>query len=294
MSFRWAAFALLLFPMVFGCSEARPEPPDAPSEPPPHSPNLFNPNTAGTIRGHVTWQGLVPHPSPYRVSPLPIAAIGSADPVQRNNPNCPIVDPATQAVGNAVVFLRGVDPRRGRPWDHKPVEIELSDYRIHVGQPMERPAYAFVCRGDPVRIVSRQPVFHALHADGASFFTLPFPDPNEPLTRRLTDRGVVELSSAAGYFWMRAYLFVDEHPYYAVTSTDGSFELRHVPPGDYELVCWMPNWIEDRRNRDPEGGLVMRMFYRPAVEIVQAVRVGKQETRETQFNVSAAAFEGSK
>jgi len=32
--------------------------------------------------------------------------------------------------------------------------------------------------------------------------------------------------------WMRAYIGVVAHPYFAVTGADGSFELRNVPPGD--------------------------------------------------------------
>ena len=38
--------------------------------------------------------------------------------------------------------------------------------------------------------------------------------------------------------WMRAYIGVMDHPYFAVTGPDGSFELKNVPPGDYTLAVW--------------------------------------------------------
>jgi hypothetical protein len=38
--------------------------------------------------------------------------------------------------------------------------------------------------------------------------------------------------------WMRAYLGMLEHPYYAVTGPDGSFDLTNVPPGDYTIGVW--------------------------------------------------------
>jgi plastocyanin len=38
--------------------------------------------------------------------------------------------------------------------------------------------------------------------------------------------------------WMHAYIGVVENPYYAVTGSDGSFELSNVPPGDYTLAIW--------------------------------------------------------
>ncbi|HJO62909.1 MAG: carboxypeptidase regulatory-like domain-containing protein [Nitrospinaceae bacterium] len=38
--------------------------------------------------------------------------------------------------------------------------------------------------------------------------------------------------------WMKGYVVVAEHPYYAITTDDGSFQLREVPPGTYELEVW--------------------------------------------------------
>jgi len=38
--------------------------------------------------------------------------------------------------------------------------------------------------------------------------------------------------------WMGAYVHVMEHPYFAVTQKDGTFEIRGVPAGDYEVSVW--------------------------------------------------------
>jgi hypothetical protein len=38
--------------------------------------------------------------------------------------------------------------------------------------------------------------------------------------------------------WMRAYIGVLDHPYFAVTGVSGYFELANVPPGDYTLAAW--------------------------------------------------------
>lgn len=35
--------------------------------------------------------------------------------------------------------------------------------------------------------------------------------------------------------WMRAYIHVLNHPFYAVTGDDGSFKIDGLPPGDYEV-----------------------------------------------------------
>jgi plastocyanin len=40
--------------------------------------------------------------------------------------------------------------------------------------------------------------------------------------------------------WMRATIGVVDHPYYAVTSTAGTFTLGDVPAGNYTLAAWHP------------------------------------------------------
>ena len=38
--------------------------------------------------------------------------------------------------------------------------------------------------------------------------------------------------------WMKSYVHVIEHPYYAVTDENGSFTIPDVPAGKYELKVW--------------------------------------------------------
>lgn len=38
--------------------------------------------------------------------------------------------------------------------------------------------------------------------------------------------------------WMIGYVSVLDHPYFATTGDDGSFELPNLPPGDYVIEAW--------------------------------------------------------
>jgi hypothetical protein len=38
--------------------------------------------------------------------------------------------------------------------------------------------------------------------------------------------------------WMKGYLMVFDHPFFATTGADGSFEIKGVPAGDQNLVVW--------------------------------------------------------
>lgn len=50
---------------------------------------------------------------------------------------------------------------------------------------------------------------------------------------------VVELKCGV-HGWMHAYVAVQDHPYFAVTKADGTFEIKDLPQGTYELEAWHP------------------------------------------------------
>jgi hypothetical protein len=278
-----ASFVFLVASL--GCGEPLPSPP-AP-EPASDAGREFDAASAGTITGHILWAGDPPTVPPLIERPNILNPDPNRTATAWRNPNAPAIDSETRGVKGAVVFLRGVDPRRARPWDLSPVRVVMQGHQFHIQQGEREGAAAFVRRGDEVEMVSADPAFHSLHAGGAAFFTLAFPDPDRPRRRRLTERGIVELTSAAGYFWMRGYLIVDDHPCYALTDAAGRFRLADVPAGRYELVCWLPDWREERHERDPETSLVIRLFFRPPWETVQPVEVARRAEATVDFEVSA-------
>ena len=38
--------------------------------------------------------------------------------------------------------------------------------------------------------------------------------------------------------WMKAYVSVFDHPYFAVTDDSGRYQIENVPIGNYEVVAW--------------------------------------------------------
>jgi hypothetical protein len=280
--------ALLL--AAAGCDRdvpAQTEPPDRPTE----LAAAFDPASCGTLEGQVTWEGEPPGVPSFQIRMLSPVEEYKVLKLYRDNPNAPVIDSRHHGVGSAVVFLRGVDPKRSRPWDLAPVRVEQHDYGFQVHQGDAASHYGFVRRGDAVTMVSTDPFFHSLHAGGASYFTLTFPDPNRPRCRALNRSGIVELSSGAGYYWMRAYLFVDDHPYYARTDAEGRFVLPLVPAGQYEAVCWMPSWHEDRHDREPETGMIFRWVFRAPVESKQPVTINAGKRQTLRFALNTAAFD---
>jgi hypothetical protein len=282
-----ARIVLLLGAGIIGCDDATPV--VSPPAPLPDAASDFNPATAGTIAGQVTWEGDVPVVAPFS-SPVNTISEPIGNKLFWANPNAPVVEAQSRGVVGAILFLRGLDPRRSRPWDHPPVHVRMRDYQLVLEQGASAAPTAFVRRGDAVEMVSEQAAFHSLQARGAAFFSLAFPDAGRPRRRVLSQAGLVELSSGAGYFWMRGYLFVDDHPYYTRTDGTGHFRLEQVPPGVYELVCWLPSWHEADHERDGDTCLICRFLFRPPVEVVQRLVLDRAEAKTVAVKVTADLF----
>ena len=47
--------------------------------------------------------------------------------------------------------------------------------------------------------------------------------------------------------WMKSYVAVVEHPYFAVSGPDGSFVIEDVPPGEYTVSTWHEKWTRAKR-----------------------------------------------
>src|SRR5438477_3580332 len=111
-----------------------------PTPPEPHHPEAaagsnFDRTDTGTLEGKVSWVGPTADVPPFLVfsSPDNIPLDGRLL-TRQPNPFLPSVDPQTGGVADAVVFLRGIDPRRARAWHHGPVQVEQSERRMFVLQ----------------------------------------------------------------------------------------------------------------------------------------------------------------
>jgi hypothetical protein len=234
------------------------------------------------LDGCVLWQGSRPSVPPIEGTLNARVENGLRPQVRYPNPNAPRIDSAGH-VESALIRLSHIDGRRSKSWDLPPVQVQLSDYRFHIKQGAADALSGFVHAGDRIDLESTDQAFHAVHGDGAAFFSLMMPDPNQPVSRSLTRPGIVELSSAAGYVWMRAYLMVSEHPYVARTDSRGRFSIRGIPPGEYDVIAWLPSWKEAGHDRDPETAILTRLRFRQPVEQMRHVKLSAGQDATVEF-----------
>ena len=138
------------------------------------------------------------------------------------------------------------------------VKSGLQNYRYDVTPPpavldqkncMYTPRVVAMMNTEQLQIGNEDPTTHNVH---------PMPKINKPWNRSIPPESTPlevtfqkpELAIQVMcnvHAWMRAYLFVFAHPYYAITTKSGDFELKGIPPGTYTIEAWQERYgIQDQ------------------------------------------------
>jgi hypothetical protein len=135
-------------------------------------------------------------------------------------------------VKNAVVFLAGM--KTGKKVPDAPVTVTNRKCRFE-------PHVAVGFKGNLFMAKNDDPVLHQfdLHAaiGGAEIFSIGLHEQGSSVTKTLRKTGLMELSCYV-HPWQRAYVYIFDHPYAAVTGEEGGFVIKDVPPGVYTIKVW--------------------------------------------------------
>jgi len=205
-----------------GNTEQAAPPPDAPAT------NPVDPATAGNISGRVTFTGTAPKPAPVRMD---------------SDPNC--VQQGATAPDEAVVVGDGGGLQNAFVY----VKDGLGDLRFPIPATTTlldqkgcryTPHVLGVQVGQSIEVLNSDPTLHNVHAVPTENqeFNTGQPLPGMKHTHRFSTREVMVPFKCDVHPWMRAYVGVLDHPYFAVSGPDGSFELKGLPPGTYTVEAW--------------------------------------------------------
>jgi hypothetical protein len=186
----------------------------------------------GTISGSVKWTGPEPHGLTLAVSKD--QQVCDPDSHKTRDLHRLMVGPQG-GVANTVVYLK--DVTSGKAFDFPEQRSFLDQKRCEY-----EPHVLLVQRSTTLKMQSSDAVLHTVHMEGAATYNLPFPFPNQVMSRQMQTAGVVHVKCNGGHTWMNAEVFVVDHPYYAVTDENGKYQITGVPPGEYEIVAWHEGW----------------------------------------------------
>lgn len=138
------------------------------------------------------------------------------------------------ALENVVVSISAGLPSGERfPVSQAPVMLDQKGCMFH-------PHVIATMVGQPIVVKNSDPFLHSVHSMDAELApTFDFAQPTVG-ERRVEPLQVVETFQVKCdlHPWMSAWVRVFNHPYFAVTSADGTFAIRQLPSGRYRLKAW--------------------------------------------------------
>jgi plastocyanin len=184
--------------------------------------------TAASVTGKVKFEGTSPAPTPIKLSSDPYC--------QKANPG---LTTETEIVGkdgaveNVFVYVKDGLGNRTFPAPSAPVVLDQKGchYAPHV---------LGIQVGQPLQIVNSDDTLHNVHGlpKANKEFNQGQPIQGMKMTHTFSTKEVMVPFKCDVHGWMNAWIGVLDHPYYAVTSADGSFSLKGLPPGTYTIEAW--------------------------------------------------------
>lgn len=199
-----------------------------------------DPATTGSVSGTIRLEG--PPPARKRIN---MAAVPTCLKARAGEPALTedVVPGDNGTLQNVVVYLKGDFNQYTFDVPQTPVALDQSgcQYRPHV---------VALMTGQRLQVTNSDMTGHNIH---------PIPKIN-PAWNQSQPPGAAPIEQSFAHEeiaipikcnihpWMKAYAAVLASPYFAVTGSDGAFELRNVPPGNYTLAAWHETYGNAEQN----------------------------------------------
>jgi len=184
--------------------------------------------TEGELLGTVTLAGQAPRNHTINMAADPECAKSHAGPVTSEE----VVVGAANALANVIIYIsEGLGTQSFDP-PKEPVVMEQKgcQYKGHV---------VAIEAGQKLRVENSDSTSHNIH---------PIPANNREWNRSQPQGVAIEATFGREEIaipvkcnihpWMKGYIAVFKHPYFAVTGKDGEFVIKGIPPGTYTITAW--------------------------------------------------------
>ena len=222
--------AAVLAASVAGCGGKKDESTSQPAAPAATAGKTVDQSTAGSVSGTVTLDGAAPAAKPINMS---------AEPYCQKSHTSPVIPPEVVtgdkgALADVVIYVKdglSADYTFTAPSTAMPLDQKGCMYDPHV---------IAVMTGQNIEVKNDDQTTHNIH---------PMPKDNREWNKSQPP-GAAPISDSFAraenaipvkcnvHPWMKSYIFVFKNPYYAVTTKDGKFELKGLPPGTYTIEAW--------------------------------------------------------
>jgi plastocyanin len=136
-----------------------------------------------------------------------------------------------RGVWNAVVWIE--NPPNGAGWGKPLPKVEMDQKGC-----VFVPRVVVVPVGGTVDFLNSDRLLHNLHSKSKDNATFNRTQPHGRTIPVTFNKPEIVTITCDLHSWMRSWVVVAEHPFYAVTDPTGAFRIQNVPPGKYRLRMW--------------------------------------------------------
>lgn len=183
---------------------------------------------AGTLKGHVKYDGKAPKKKKLRMDADPVCGSSHSSPVLSEN----FKMASDGSMAEALVYLKNVKYNGGVPSEPAVLDQKGCIYMPHV--------FGMVA-GQELLIKNSDATLHNIHSMPKVNKEFNFAMPKVVKEKKAT----FSKSEPDPFYikcdvhpWMKTWVLVSDHPYFAVTDAKGNFSIEGIPAGTYEVVCW--------------------------------------------------------
>ena len=183
---------------------------------------------AGTLKGHVKYDGKAPKKKKLRMDADPVCGSSHSSPVLSEN----FKMASDGSMAEALVYLKNVNYNGGVPSEPAVLDQKGCIYMPHV--------FGMVA-GQELLIKNSDATLHNIHSMPKVNKEFNFAMPKVVREKKAT----FSKSEPDPFYikcdvhpWMKTWVLVSDHPYFAVTDAKGNFSIEGIPAGTYEVVCW--------------------------------------------------------
>ena len=223
----WLLIAVLALGIA-GCKkeEAPPAREAVEAQPPP---TPIDPATVGSISGKVSFEGTKPKARVIRMDAEPECKRLHSRPVRSQE----VVVSENGKLVNVFVYVKQglANYSFETPKDPVTLDQEGCTYKPHV---------IGVQAGQELHILNSDPTTHNIHPlpKNNREWNVSQPPGADKIVQSFPREEILIPVKCNVHPWMRSYIAVLKHPFYAVTGEEGMFELKGLPPGEYVVAAW--------------------------------------------------------
>jgi len=184
-------------------------------------------NKGGTLTGNIKYEGKVPKPKTLRMDADPVCGSSHSEQVLTESF---IVD-KNMNLKNVLVWLKDVQ--------HNHV---ASDETVIIDQKgcVYSPHVFGVMKNQKVLIKNSDATLHNIHSMSEVNKQFNFAMPSVVKEKETSFSEIEEpfYIKCDVHPWMKSWVLVQDHPFFAVTDIEGNFKIENIPAGTYEVIAW--------------------------------------------------------